>query len=292
MFATSLALACLLVAAEPHFKANPVYHDLLTAGITAGDQSVQLPSPAMTDGLDAGAQREAIESVVGSAYPLELFMRNSTVAPQIIRMDDVPLVGDKGRIRRVGVWFVAYGDLETIASKDFLQGLLSSQSGSEESDEEGHALTADELAKRGITIAPEAADHEGYGFGSFELLNKVKISGVMHSYWSKTDDSIVAASQLDPRFVGDPEFPDQWRPIERLGDGGERLGEPRPYCGSGQYLKITRLAQPAGALFVEIHAAYVEPEGWFGGTNLLTSKIPAVVQNQVRTVRRELLKAK
>jgi len=289
MFATTLAFTCLLLAAEPHLKANPVYHALLTEGVEVGSQSAELPSPAMPDGLSALKQQEAIEEVIGRAYSLDLFTRNSIVAPQIIRMDDAPIPSTGGRLRRLDVYFIAYGDLETLAKKDFLEGLL----GGEESEQgEGQALSSDELAKRGIRIAPDATDHEGYGFGAFELLNKVKISGTVHSYWSKTDDSIVAAAKLDPRFVEDPEFPNRWQPIERTSTGTEQLGAPHPYQGSGEYLKITRLASPQGALFVELHAVYVEPEGWFGGTNLLTSKIPAVAQNQVRAVRRALIKAK
>jgi hypothetical protein len=289
MFATSLAFACLLITAEPHFKANPVYHDLLTTGVEAADHALQLPSPTMPDGLDATAQQAALEEVVGRAYPLEMFERNSVVAPQIIRMDDVQTA--EGRMRRVDVYFLAYGDLEAIASKAFLEGLLGDDK-SEQDSSEGRALTSDDLAKRGITIAPDAVDHEGYGYGAFEMLNKVKVSGVAHSYWSKSDDSIVMASKIDPRFQGDPEFSNQWRPIERTRSGEVRLGDPHPYRGSGEYLKITRMARPAGALFVELHTVYDEPQGWFGGANLLTSKIPAVVQNQVRAVRRELLKAK
>ncbi|MEQ8787391.1 MAG: hypothetical protein RIC55_13880 [Pirellulaceae bacterium] len=288
MFATSLAFTCMLLAAEPHFKANPVFHELLTEGVEVGLQSAELPSPSMPDGLDALAQRETLEAIVGRAYSLDVFQRDSIVAPQITHMNDVPITATGGRLRRLDVWFIAYGELETIANKEFLEGLL----GSDSEQGEGKALTGDDLAKRGISIPGDSADQESYAYGAFELLNKVKISGTTHSYWSKTDDSIIAASKLDPRFTGDAEFPNQWRPLVRSNTGDMELGAAEPYQGSGEYLKITRLASPAGALLVELHVAYVEPEGWFGGTNLLTSKIPAVVQNQVRAVRRELAKAK
>ena len=74
---------------------------------------------------------------------------------------------------------------------------------------------------------------------------------------------------LDERFVRDPEFPNAWRPITRDESGRRRLGEPRPYTGFGGYAKATRLLEPAGAFFVEYHAAFAEPSGWFNGTNLL-----------------------
>jgi hypothetical protein len=289
MFATTLTFACLLLAAEPHLKANPVYHQLLTEGVEVGAQSAELPSPAMPDGLDDLKQQNALGQVINRAYSLDVFTHNSIVAPQIIHMDDAPIASTGGRLRRFDVYFIAYGELETLAKKEFLEGLL----GGEESEQgEGRTLGSDDLAKRGIRIAPDATDHEGYGFGAFELLNKVKVSGTVRSYWSKTEDSIVAAAKLDPRFVDDSEFPNQWQPIERTSTGTEQLGPPQPYLGLGEYLKITRLASPKGALFVELHTAYVEPKGWFGGKNLLTSKIPAIAQNQVRAVRRALFKAK
>jgi len=56
-------------------------------------------------------------------------------------------------------------------------------------------------------------------------------------------------------------------------------------------MKITRLAEPAGALFVEQHIVFAEPTGWFGGANLLRSKLPPVVQYAIRTTRQEWAKA-
>jgi hypothetical protein len=127
---------------------------------------------------------------------------------------------------------------------------------------------------------------------TFDLLSKVRLTGTSHSYWSRSDDSIIAATMLDPRFTGDADLPNQWQSITRQPDGNVELGEPHPYRGAGEYIKITRLAEPAGALLIEFHVVYVEPKGWFDGSNMLTSKLPAVVQNQIRNMRRELTKAK
>ena len=52
------------------------------------------------------------------------------------------------------------------------------------------------------------------------------------------------------------------------------------------------VAEPTGALFVEQHIIFAEPTGWFDGANLLRSKLPNVVQNAVRTTRREWAKAR
>ena len=58
----------------------------------------------------------------------------------------------------------------------------------------------------------------------------------------------------------------------------------------GIYAKITRLHAPEGALLIEWHLVYSEPQGWFDGTNLLGSKMPAIVQSRVRATRRELVR--
>ena len=60
--------------------------------------------------------------------------------------------------------------------------------------------------------------------------------------------------------------------------------------GAGMYFKITKLAAPEGALFIEQHVMFAEPAGWFGGANLLRSKLPIAVQDNVRTMRREFQK--
>ena len=71
-----------------------------------------------------------------------------------------------------------------------------------------------------------------------------------------------------------------------------KVGPATPYGGAGFYLKITRLHEPAGAIFIEQHVVFAEPAGWFAGANLLRSKLPTAVQINVRAMRREWLKGK
>jgi len=157
---------------------------------------------------------------------------------------------------------------------------------------EGQAteLTADQLRTRGITLADENANREGFSHVTYDLLEKVRIKATFRSFWSRTDQSIVAAVKLDPRFLGDAEFPNQWSLIERSGPGSE-TGPASPYDGLGFYAKITRLQRPPDALFVEYHLMFAEPVPWFRGTNQLGAKLPAVVQHQVREARRKMMSA-
>jgi hypothetical protein len=289
MYALTFTFAAALLGAEPHSTTNPVFGQLVGEGVYEG---VALPQPSLADGTKADAQQKLLKEIVGRAFPLERFQVDSPVAPQIIRMEDVDNDDPELQLRRVDAWFVAYGKLDAIAEKDFLDGLISGDSSESEGQAEGKTLTAADLAKRGIKIAPEAEKYEAYAHGTFELLSKVKLTGTVHSCWSRTDDSIVAASILDPRFTGDAEFPNQWQPLERMRDGTMRLGDAKPYRGAGEYIKITQLAAPKDALLIEFHLVYSEPKGWFGGTNMLTSKLPVVVQNQIRNMRRELAKVR
>jgi hypothetical protein len=74
-------------------------------------------------------------------------------------------------------------------------------------------------------------------------------------------------------------------------DAGRRhFGEAQPYSGFGGYAKATRLIDPPGAIFIEYHAAFAEPQDWFSGTNLLRSKLPILAQMIVRQLRRGLEK--
>ena len=103
---------------------------------------------------------------------------------------------------------------------------------------------------------------------------------------------MIAAQKLDPRFARDAKFPNQWRPLTRKPTGGFAEGDAQPYGGMGQYVKVTALVdadgKPNGKLFIEAHMVFHEPQGWFGGANLLGSKLPLAVQDNVREFRRLL----
>jgi hypothetical protein len=70
----------------------------------------------------------------------------------------------------------------------------------------------------------------------------------------------------------------------------EQLGKNRapPRLGAASDRKSSKRERtPVGALFVEQHLIFVEPAGWFDGTNLLRSKFRLVIQDRVRAMRRE-----
>jgi hypothetical protein len=282
-----LTLSTLCPAQLPsHESANPLYKELLDPGLLVGPNvRAKLPPPSMPDGLDAARQTAILKQLIGTDYSYEEFTRKSVVAPQLLRIRDVQPSDPKAPARGVDVYFVAHGDFAALDDEKFRSRLLEVGRG----EGKGQALTREQLAKRKIELTPEQEKHESYGFIEFDFLEKVRIRATGRAVWSKNPESLVAAGQIDPRFLNDPDFPNDWRSISK-GAGGVKVGPPHPWSGAGFYLKVTKLAQPAGALFLEQHVVFAEPTGWFEGANLLRSKLPPVTQNNVRNMRREWVK--
>lgn len=284
MFCQSIA-----VGSDPHLAKNPVYRQLIETGVEADGEAYRLPLPALCEAADAAAQQEVIEEVVHERLR-ERFFRDSVVAPHVVKLESKDRA-DGARFRVAHFWFAAKANLEEMAESDFLDS-MSTQERDEEQGE-GHVLTTDQLKERGIQLQNADPDkpQENYGHGATRLLKKVDISATSRSYWTHDENSAVAAVVLDSRFADDEEFPNSWRKLTRDEAGTLQQGEPNTYAGSGGYVKITQLQEPEGFVLVEGHVAFVEPQAWFNGANLLGSKLPALIQTEVRAVRKALLKA-
>jgi len=270
-----------------NLQANPIYRELLEVGVeVTADGRVRLPPPTMAEGLDGPGARAAIAGIPSLHVPVDQLVRRSVVAPLVFRFRSVELPGVAVPVHGVDVWYVAYGKLGVFSRKEFLNQFLSMN----RRDAMFHVLDAAELAERKIPVESGASRRERYVHSVFPLMDRVELSVTSHICVSHTDDCLVFASALDGRFASDKEFPNWWRPIEREGGRVER-GPKNPYAGAGSYLKVTRLADPPGALFAEFHLVFVEPQQWFGGANLLRSKLPILIQSQVRDFRRRLAKA-
>jgi hypothetical protein len=289
MFALLLG-ASVFIAAQPpndtstHEGQNPLYRSLIETGLPIGsDIKTRIPGPTMPDGLDGAKQKAILMNLLKDEYSFEDFARKSIVSPYLLKLRDVSPSDPKAPARGVDVWFIAYGDLKVFEDEKFLDRLLNAGKG----DGTGVTLTKDDLAKR--KIAPIDEKREAYGHIEFDFLEKVHLKATGRAVWSKTADSVLVAAEIDPRFRGDEVFPNQWQPIIKDG-GSSKRGSQAPWDGAGLYIKITRLAEPAGALLVEQHIVFTEPMGWFDGANLLRSKLPIAIQSSTRTMRKELVK--
>lgn len=284
----ALALVTLTLAQPPakHEDQNPLYKGLTETGLDVGGQKSKFPPPTMPDGLDAAKQTAIVKAVIGTDYSYDEFTRNAVVAPFVMKIRDITPSDPKAPARGVDVWFVAHGDFKKLEDDKFLDQLTN---GGKAGGGKGGSLTNEQLGKRGITIAKGDEKREGYGHFEFDFLEKVRLNGVGRAMWSRNGESVVVGAEIDPRFANDKEFPNQWRTITKEG-GQVKAGPPNAWSGAAMYLKITKLAEPAGAVFVEQHIVFAEPTGWFDGANLLRSKLPQAVQINVRDTRKEFAK--
>ena len=283
MLALVMTLA-VVAPAQPysHEAENPLFKALLVPGLVVGpDLRVKLPKPMMADGLDAAAQKAIIVKLIGDDYSLEDFTRKSQVSPHVLRIRDAEPSDPKSPSRGLDTYFVAYVDLKAFDDERFLERSLNIGKGD---GGKAKTITREDLIKRGIDPKKLDAKQEGFAHIEFDFLEKVRLRVTGHGMATKSGESIVAGAEVDSRFRADKEFPNEWQSVRKEA-GQVKHGPATPYGGSGMYVKITKLAEPVGAVFVEQHIVYSEPTGWFDGANLLRSKLPPVVTISVRRMR-------
>lgn len=285
---STLLLAASVAVSATAAEENTVFDNLVAKGIAVGDSFVKLPEPSMSPEADAKEQTEVVRQVSSKKYKYDEFIRKSPVAPFML---EISTVGESGgdRVQKVDLWFVAYGKLESVTDEELLGQIAGSGSRSEKGESE--SLTDDELRKRDLKVESTDDRRESYYRTDAPLLDKVQISGIGHGVTTRGSKSILAASVLDPRFTDDAKYSNRWRPIVREPSGKTKLGDSHhAYAGFGGYCQVVELQEPKGALFFEIHIAINEPHAWFNGENLLRSKLPILMNDNVRTLRRKLAK--
>jgi hypothetical protein len=269
---------------------NPVFKQLLTQGVKMSDGKLyKLRSPIMPDGLDAVGQRAALAKVADARNPVKEILQNSYYAPVVTKVRNVyESEGEGPAIRTVDVWFVAHGDWNTLVSKDFLEATSAAENGKSRVVAKSGILTEKEMKKRNLTATTADGCEERFLYSTFALFERVQLSATRFSAITKSKDVILAAGKIDPRFDKDPEYPNEWRPLLRDVRAEIKPGPAHPFSYAGGYAKITRLKEPADAVFVEFHLVYEEAYGWFDGATLVKQKIPAMVREKVREFRRKL----
>lgn len=264
---------------------NPLLTELLEKGVPIAEGvTVKLPPPLLQGEPDAKATRAALEKAA-DRLPFELFIRKSEAAPFTLKINSVTDKKEQRLAQTVDLWFIAFGKLESAGKRDILNQILAGERGPDKGVE---FLTAEQLRQRGIKPLNEPGLEERFATLDIAFLDKVRVTGITRNLKSGGSRALVLAMKLDERFANDKEHSNRWRSVNKVGDKGEELGPPQPYHGLAGYVCLTELSEPAGALLVELHFAFQEPPAWFGGPNLLRSKLPIVVQENVRTFRRKL----
>jgi hypothetical protein len=281
-------IALLLLTNISKGEENPIFQELQTKGVGTATSSLKLPKPILADGLDAPEQRKAIETITDGTRTFEAITRQSVVAPFILKIENAP--DPKSTLRAVDLYFVVYGKLSNISEEGLRKAGQDETPGTDPVlASEVQELESETLAERNITLAGE---QERIVHSVFPLFDRVRIAATLRTYETRSEESILLAGQIDERFAKDPKYPNLWQSLVR-DDAGKLKLDPKTnaYAGSGFFAKATELKEPAGALFIEYHIVFDEPQGWFGGANLLRSKLPIAAQDQIRTLRRRIEKA-
>jgi hypothetical protein len=277
------------IGAGPAVETNPTVSELMAKGVMMSDgKAYKLPGPAMSDVRDAAGQKEAIEKISGGKYTYEALSQKATSAPVLIRIRTVKAAeGESSTVRALDVWFIAHGKWETLNSKEFQDSLAKSKDteGENRTVSKSGIVTDEEVQKRGLKLEAADGQEAKFVYTTFSLFEQVEVSATRHVVVTRGNDELLTAALIDDRFDKDAEYPNQWRPIVRDAAANISLGPPQPYTGAGVYIKITKLAEPADAIFVEGHMVFEEPYGWFEGGNELRSKAPAMIQQRVKVFR-------
>lgn len=257
-----LALTALVAPLLAPFSAlaEPPLGILATPVTNSAGDSQAWPEVVMQDGLDAQQQRKVFESI-GRRF--DDFTKKSVNAPI-----DIPRAVKKsvdgGVFRVYSYFFTVHTTLEELNDDNLLTKLFADN---------------DKNKGDGQQLATVGNDKYSYAHEP-ELLKRISLSMVLRSNDAKSDASVYAGSVVvasDP----DDEKQSSWAPLDDPDDK-------HPYLGMGIYTKATPLVELPNCLFFEAHMVFYEPEGWFRGRNLLGAKLPIMIQDQVRSLRREV----
>jgi hypothetical protein len=283
---------------------NPLFNTLLQP---APGDPVQLQPPRFTDHQSAEQQLAVLRQVGGDRHPVEALLRPNVLTPHVLTMERQPLGEYDAIAQRVSVVFALRGELEMFTRESFLDSLLSGAAQADGDDSAGTAavsITADDQVSRGLTAEelraagitppdPQQDDRSSQHFRLVrgELFSRVKFSGVVQSYATRTDQSVLLAIRFDNRFPNVPGLRGVWQRLERDDAGRMQVAQQGDFLGGGAYVKITRWQDDPQLLLFEAEMLLLEPHAWFGGSNLLGSKLPPAIQSQVRAIRRSALRA-
>jgi hypothetical protein len=274
----TLVLALFAAEAVAGGSGNALFDELTCKGIAIPGAGVVKLTPPLIKPGEVPKDVDALLEKAADTVPVDAFIRPSPLALFPIKIEPVPAEGERAA-QSINLSFVVHARLKALDDASVVRRLLSSKRG-----EQPTTLSAADLKKRGITVAADKQGREDYSTLNLTLLDKVQVEGVTHGLRTQLPGTILYAMKLDDRFKEDKQFPNQWQSIERT-DTGEKLGPANSYTGLAAYIQVTELPRPKGGLLVEMHVILHEPPGWFGA-NLLRSKMPIAVRDNVQSFRR------
>jgi hypothetical protein len=271
---------------EPGHQGNPLYTVALKSGWSGAGVKVEFPGPILQDGLDDEGQHQAILEIARSNRALADLLRDSVTAPFILKVHDQK--GKNATIRIVDLWFAVRADLAEFHPLDLARQNSGKAAEAGNMRFESRVLTEEELKQFGRSSEEGQTRSRWFTQVKSQLLDRITVQATDEAVATRTSDSLVIASRTDPAFDRVSKLANRWQTMKRDGSTGEQ----HEYVGGMFYAKVSRLKQPQGMLLVEFHGAFSEPEAWFQGAPILRSKFAPIAQDQIRKLRRELLKAR
>jgi len=278
-------LSGVAVEPAPGHEKNTVFAALIRDGFDLGGQRIRLPAPLLKDEQGAEEQHTALLGLAGSERALSDLLRDSVTAPYILKVHDIK--ADGGIVRVIDLWFVVRAGLADIDPAKIADQASGQAVGAGNMEFQNRLLTAEELKPRGRSTVSGRELSRWYGHIEGKLLDRIEVGATSEVVATRTPDSLVIASRTDRAFDDPGPFANRWSSIGQAGAASEQV-----YGGGISYARLDRLKRPEGALLVEVHAAFIEPEPWFHGAPILRSKFAPIAQDQIRRLRRELLKGR
>lgn len=286
-FALAICLPCQIKIAPPHDQ-NSVFVHVIEKGIDVNGRTITLPPPRLVDAAGPDDERTALEKIAGSNQAVEELLRDSVTAPFIIKVHDTKVAG--ATVRQADLWFAVHGDLKSIDPAS--EAARTDQKAVEVANMwfQTRLLNADEIRAVGVKLADQTGSKSWFAHIHAKLLDRIDFEVTNHIVASQSPQSIVIASATDPSFTSAGSLSNGWKSLKTTGPAEAREPPRQPYSGGISYAQISRVAFDPDVLLIEMHVAFIEPDGWFQGAPILRSKFSVAAQDQIRTLRRELAK--
>lgn len=241
----------------------------------------EMQDPTLQSGMSASEQTSRLKPIL-AGLSMRQFTRSSAVAPVRIKLKYIK--DDSGK--RVGhdihLAFVAYAPIDEFSDDKLSRRMFGDEETAADDDSTGSSteVSAQELESAGIKDQGERVRYQRF---TFDLLDKVKLSGVIRAEHSESEKQRRIDLALDERF------PNGWA---SLSDDENATADTKAYSGGRAWIAVTELAKEftsgKDAVLIEARIAMHEPGGWFAGSNFLRSKLPLVLQESARNLRRGL----
>ena len=269
-----------------HDSANVILKHSITPAAPDAVSAIRHPAGCLSPpSIPDGGSIKDLNAVPAKRPPMDELVRNAVSAPFIIDVSRLQPSSDLRSVRRVDLWFCLHADLQTLIDHA-AKGQWTPGSPVDSAGARTTLLSADALTRRGIVLPATGDAIHRYQHVEIDLLDRVRLRMTHRVCVTRSADSVVIATCLDRGLNEDPEFPNRYQTIDSR--RSDDLGTPQIYRGWNQYLKLTRLTNSNGLMVCELHLWMQQPDDWFGGRDLLKSKIRLGAQKMVRRLRSEI----